>query len=134
MIPTLRVFFLVVLASMLAVTSWAGAQVPLWAIPREVGGHPWFIATLFDAYWGFFTFYAWQFYKEPSGAARALWFVALVLLGNIAMAVYGLIVTWHLPANASAADLLLRGRPVSPLVPLGLIAALVVVAGVAAAW
>lgn len=132
MILVLRVFFLVVLVSMLAVTGWAGAQVPLWSIPREVGGHPWFIATLFDAYWGFFTFYAWQCYKEPAWAARVLWFVALVLLGNMAMAVYGLIVTFRVPASAPAHAVLLRNRPVSLLVPLGLIAAIVAVCGLAA--
>lgn len=132
MIVALRIFFSVVLASMLAVTGWAGAQVPLWSIPGEVGGHPWFVATLADAYWGFFTFYAWQWYKEPAWAARALWFFALVLLGNLAMATYGLIVTFRLPATASAQDVLLRGRPVSPLVPLGLVAALLAVAGTAA--
>jgi hypothetical protein len=131
MIVTLRIFFFVVLGSMLAVTSWAGAQVPLWAIPREVGGHPWFIATLFDAYWGFFTFFAWQCYKEPSWLSRALWFVALVLLGNIAMAVYGLIVTLRLSSTARVEAVLLRGQPVSPLVPAGLIAAILGVFGAA---
>lgn len=132
MIIALRVFFLLVLGSMLAVTSWAGAQVPLWSIPREVGGHPWFIATLFDAYWGFFTFFLWQCHKEPSWTARALWFVALVLLGNMAMATYGLIVAWRVPATASVQAVLLRGRPVSPLVPLGLIVAIAAVGGLAA--
>ncbi len=132
MIVVLRIFFLIVLGSMLAVTSWAGAQVPLWSIPREVGGHPWFVATMFDAYWGFFTFYAWQCYKEPSWRARSLWFIALVLLGNMAMATYGLIVTFRAPANASAQEVLLRGKPVSSLVPLGLIAAILAVGGIAA--
>src|SRR4051812_16787795 len=131
MIVVLRVFFFVVLVSMLAVTSWAGTQVPLWSIPREVGGHPWFVATMFDAYWGFFTFYAWQCYKEPSWGARSLWLVALVLLGNMAMATYGLIVTFRVPANASAQAVLLRGKSVSPLVPLGLILAMLAVGGVA---
>lgn len=45
-----------VLVSMLAVTSWASTVVALWKIPAEVIGHPWMIATLFDAYWGFLTF------------------------------------------------------------------------------
>jgi hypothetical protein len=128
-IVILRIFFVVVLGSMLAVTSWASVQVPLWAVPREVGLHPWFIATLFDAYWGFFTFYAWQCYKEPSWASRALWLLALVLLGNIAMAVYGLWVTFRLPAGAEPAQLLLRGAPMSPLVPAVLVLA---IAGVGA--
>jgi hypothetical protein len=132
MIVALRIFFAVVLCSMVVVTSWAGSQVALWSIPREIGGHPWFIATLFDAYWGFFTFYAWQWYKEPAWFARGLWFVALVLLGNMAMAAYGLIVTLRLPATAGAKAILLRSEPVSPFVPLGLIAALLAVAGVTA--
>jgi hypothetical protein len=131
MVTGLRIFFSGVLLSMLAVTSWAGWQVPLWAVPREVGGHPWFIATLFDAYWGFFTFFAWQCLKEPSWTARALWFVALVLLGNIAMAAYGLAVLWHLPRHATAEQVLLPGQPVSRGLPLALIAGLAVVSAVA---
>jgi hypothetical protein len=132
MILGLRIFFAVVLGSMLAVTSWAGAQVSLWSIPREVGGHPWFIATLFDAYWGFFTFYVWQCYKEPSWRSRALWFIALVLLGNMAMAAYGLVVTLRLPTDATPEHILLRGQPISWLLPAALIAAILGVAGVAA--
>lgn len=124
MIIFLRFFFAVVLLSMLFVTSWAGSQVSLWAIPREVGAHPWFIATLADAYWGFFIFYTWVWYKEPSWAGRALWFVAVVLLGNIAMAVYGLAITLRVPRHAVATAVLLRGRPVSLFLPLGLIAGL----------
>lgn len=132
MIVALRCFFLVVLASMLAVTGWAGAQVALWSIPREIGGHPWFLATLADAYWGFFTFYLWLCHKEPSWLARVAWFVALVLLGNIAMATYGLIVVFRLPTHATARDVLLRGEPVPVWVPLGLSGALLAVSAVAA--
>jgi hypothetical protein len=128
-IVVLRIFFVVVLGSMLAVTSWASVQVPLWSVPREVATHPWFIATLVDAYWGFFTFFAWQCYKEPSWASRALWLLALVLLGNIAMAVYGLLVTFRLPAGAGAAHVLLRRAPMSPLVPAALV---MIIAGVGA--
>lgn len=88
MIWFLRAFFAVVLTSMLWVTSWAGFQCPLFAVPREVFTHPWFIATLFDAYWGFLTFYVWVCFKQTSWMARAAWFVAIMLLGNIAMAAY----------------------------------------------
>ena len=49
MIIFLRTFFAVVLATMLLVTGWAGSQVALWDVPREVGMHPWFLATLADA-------------------------------------------------------------------------------------
>ncbi len=86
MIWFLRILFGVVLASMMAVTSWAGGQCGLFAIPPTVLHHPWFIATLFDAYWGFVTFYVWVAWKERATMARLLWFAAIVLLGNLAMA------------------------------------------------
>jgi hypothetical protein len=132
MIVFLRIFFIVVLFSMLAVTGWAGSQVALWSVPREVGAHPWFIATLADAYWGFFTFYAWLCYKEPARLSRIFWFLAVVLLGNIAMAAYGLAVTLRLPREARMAEVLLRGRPFSPLLPASLVGGLMVVSGLAA--
>ncbi|WP_345737250.1 DUF1475 family protein [Prosthecobacter algae] len=110
MIVFLRVFFIVVLISMLAVTTWASKQVPLWKIPYETWTHPWWIATLFDAYWGFLTFYCWVVYKETSVLARALWLVAILLLGNIAMAVYALIQLFRVPANGSIETVLLRRK------------------------
>ncbi len=110
MIVALRIFFAIVLASMLAVTGWAGSQCALWKVPREVATHPWFIATLFDAYWGFLTFYCWVVFKETSWAARLLWLLAILLLGNIAMAAYALIQLWRLPSDATMEDLLLRRR------------------------
>ncbi len=110
MIPTLRIFFCIVLVSMLAVTGWASSQVALWEIPGSVGGHPWFIATLFDTYWAFLTFYCWVVYKERGWAARILWLIAILLLGNIAMAVYMLIQLYRVPATARIEDVLLR-RP-----------------------
>lgn len=108
---------------MIAVTCWAGLQVPLWSIPRSVGGHPWFIATLFDTYAAFLAFYFWVWYKEPGAAARVIWLVAILLLGNIAMAVYALGVLYRLPPNASAAEILLRGQRQPLLVPLALLGA-----------
>jgi predicted permease len=110
MILLLRAFFLLVLLSMLAVTYWASSSVALWNLPSEVAGHPWFIATLFDTYWAFFTFYAWLFYRETGVLARLLWFIAIVLLGNIAMASYMLLLLWKLPRNASPAQILLREK------------------------
>jgi hypothetical protein len=111
MIVLLRVFFLVVLASMLAVTSWASTEVALWRLPREIWMHPWFIATLFDAYWGFLTFWCWIAYKERGWPARAAWLVAVLLLGNIAMAVYALIQLFRVPVTAGVEAVLLRRNP-----------------------
>jgi hypothetical protein len=108
MIPALRLFFIIVVISMLGVTGWASMEVALWKIPGEVIGHPWFIATLFDAYWGFLTFYCWVVYKERGWIARICWLIAILLLGNIAMAVYALIQLYRVPADARIEDVLLR--------------------------
>ena len=88
MILALRLLFALVLASMLAVTSWASLRCPLFAVPGDVFTHPWFIATLFDAYWGFITFFVWVWFKQTSWLARSAWGIAIMLLGNRAMSAY----------------------------------------------
>lgn len=113
----LRALFLLILGSMLAVTSWAGARCPLSEIPPEVLTHPWFIATLVDAYWGFLTFYLWVAWKEQRFASRLLWFTAIVLLGNIAMAGYVLVELFRLRATAPLLDLLTLRRPGQFILP-----------------
>lgn len=110
MIWFLRIAFGGVLITMLCATSWASLQCPLWQTPHAVATHPWFIATLFDCYLGFLTFYTWLFYKEPGWLARAGWLVAILLLGNIAMSSYMLITLFRLPANARIEQVLLRQK------------------------
>jgi hypothetical protein len=110
MIGFLRIAFIVVLLAMFAVTGWASSEVALWKTPRAVATHPWFIATLFDTYFAFLTFYAWVAYKETTAAARVGWLLGILLLGNIAMAIYMLIQLFRLPANARIEDLLLRAK------------------------
>jgi hypothetical protein len=110
MIIFLRGFFIVVLVAMLSVTSWASFHCALWDTPRAVVGHPWFIATMFDTYFGFLTFFCWVAYKERSVGARLAWLVAILLLGNIAMAIYMLITLFRVPADAKIESVLLR-RP-----------------------
>jgi hypothetical protein len=111
MILFLRGLFLAVILSMLWVTSWASLQCPLFGIPREVYTHPWFIATLFDAYWGFTTFFVWVCYKQTSWVARLGWFLAIMLLGNIAMAAYCLAELFRVPRDGRLADVLVVRRP-----------------------
>ncbi|MBC7368991.1 MAG: DUF1475 family protein [Undibacterium sp.] len=111
MILFLRALFTVVLLSMLAVTSWASYRCPLFSVPREVSTHPWFIATLADAYWGFITFYVWVAYKQTTLLARLAWFVAIVLLGNIAMAAYCLAELFHVPLNTKLSAVLTVRSP-----------------------
>jgi hypothetical protein len=85
----LRLLFGCILITMICVTTWASMNQPVWQwqglIARPDRG--WTIATLCDAYAGFLTFYTWVLYKErPRG--RIVWFIAIMLLGNIAMASY----------------------------------------------
>jgi hypothetical protein len=108
MIWFLRIAFGCVLVTMLCVTSWAGLQCALWKTPQAVVTHPWFIATLFDTYFGFLTFYIWLAYKETGWFARVGWLVAIVFLGNIAMSLYMLIALSRLPADAGVEQVLLR--------------------------
>jgi hypothetical protein len=105
---------LAALLSLVGVSIWATAQIGigdaihgLLAHPTA-GTHPWFIATVFDAYFGFLWFWAWIAYRETSNAARALWLVLVLGLGNIAMAAYMLLQLRRLPANSTPAQLLLR--------------------------
>jgi hypothetical protein len=99
-----------ILAAMLVITVTASLNQPLW----QWGGltaEPdrwWTYATLADAYFGFLTFYAWVFYKERGLAARVGWFVAIMLLGNFAMATYVLVQLARLRPGEPVSRLLLR--------------------------
>jgi hypothetical protein len=106
----LQLLFGAILAGMLVVTTTASQKQPLWEWTGLVAEPDrwWTYATLADAYFGFLTFYAWVFYKEASAAARAGWFVAIMLLGNMAMAVYVLLQLRQLRAGQPVASILLR--------------------------
>ena len=105
---------LAALAALVGVSVWASSKVGIveataaLAADPEGGTHPWFIATLFDAYFGFLWFWAWIAYRETSNLARATWLVLILCLGNIAMAAYMLLQLRALPPDATAQDLLLR--------------------------
>ena len=119
----LRILFFAVLGSMLWVTSWASLRGSIFAIPRDVFAHPWFIATLFDAYFGFLTFYVWQAWKEQSFVARVLWFVAVMLLGNLAMSIYLLVELFRIKDSSQLAEIITRRNPGRLALPAALVAA-----------
>ena len=106
----LKLLFGGILAAMLAVTTLASLKQPLWQWTGLVAEPDrwWTYATLADAYFGFLTFYAWVFYKETAVVARIGWFVAIMLLGNMAMAVYVLLQLRRIDASQPASAILLR--------------------------
>lgn len=87
----LRLSFVGIFAAMSALIAWASLEQPIFGIPREVLTNPWFVATLFDAYFAFITFYVFVAWKEQSIGARVLWLPVVLLWGNFAMAVYMLV-------------------------------------------
>jgi hypothetical protein len=110
MITLLRGLFLVILASMLWVTTWASLQCPLFGVPRSVATHPWFIATMADAYLGFITFFVWVCFRQTSWTARFAWLLAILSLGNIAMASYCLAALSGAPRDGKLADVLVARK------------------------
>lgn len=121
MILFLRLLFVVVIGSMLWVTSWASMHQSLGAFARSATlRDPWVIATLFDAYWAFITFYVWVAWKEQSLAARVLWFVCIILLGNMAMSAYLLAQLFAVPVAGPLAEVFIRRQPGKVALPAAL--------------
>jgi len=56
-----------------------------------VCSEPWGLATMFDAYFGFIAFWLYVAWRERTAGARLGWLVALLLLGNFAIAAYALL-------------------------------------------
>lgn len=127
MIWFLRLLFIGILASMLAAISWASLLCPLFEIPREVFMHPWFLATLADAYWAFITFFVWAAWKEQATIARVLWFIAVIALGNLAMAAYFLRELFAVKPTDELALVFTRRNPGHTVLPAVLTAASVAV-------
>jgi len=124
----LRILFMVVPGSMLVLTTWAGSRQSLSAFAHSATfREPWVIATLADAYWAFITFFVWVAWKEQSLAARFLWFVAIVLLGNMAMSAYMLAELSAVPAHGPLESVFTTRRPGRILLPAVLAAIGVVV-------
>jgi hypothetical protein len=112
----LKLLFSFILVSLAAYTSWASTQQAVWdwqGLVREPDRW-WTIATLIDAYYGFLTFYVWVFYKEARAAGRIGWFVAIMLLGNMAMAAYVLRELARLRDDEPLQALLLRRTHLTP--------------------
>ena len=106
----LQALFALVLLALLWATTRASLDKNVLQAYVDLGGDKWGLATLFDAYFGFIAFFAWVAYKEPRWMGRLGWFVALMALGNFAIAAYALIELAHWDPASGASGLLLRRK------------------------
>lgn len=108
----LRVLFGFIFVSLLAFTSFASTQQPVfeWQGLVRAPDHWWTIATLMDAYYGFMTCYVWVFWKEQRWMPRLLWFIAIMALGNMAISAYVLRELARLAPDEPVATLLTARR------------------------
>ena len=107
---TIVILFSLILIAMLAVTSWASFHENIILAIKRLIVEPWMVATLFDAYFGFLTFFVWVCYKELKMVNKLIWFVAIMILGNIAMSVYVLLEVRRLKEHFTMQRLLSEKR------------------------
>ena len=84
----LKLLFDFIFVFMVAITVRTSLQVSLWSAMPAFAASPWVMATLYDAYFGFVTFFCWLAWRERSLALKVVWFVLIMALGNIAMCAF----------------------------------------------
>lgn len=104
----LKLLFALILISMIVCTSWASwhQSVIHWQGLTLGQDRYWTIATLFDAYFGFLTFFVWVCFKEQRWLPRIGWFIGIMLLGNMAMSAYVLVQLMRLRADQDVSAML----------------------------
>lgn len=102
----LKLWFGAVLLVMIAVTAWAQMQEGLWSALERIPRDPWFVATMFDTYFAFLAFFFWVCFRERSLAAKVIWLLLILALGNIAMSIYVLIQLARLKPEEPASAIL----------------------------
>ena len=109
----LKLLFSSIFLSLLICTAWAAARqsVLQWGGLTSGPDRYWTLATLLDAYFGFLTFYVWVFFKESRWLPRTGWFIAIMLLGNMAMSAYVLLQLARLRPDQDASSILATRNP-----------------------
>jgi Protein of unknown function (DUF1475) len=101
----LKLLFAFIFVFMVVMTVRTSLQNSLWSALPSFAATPWAMATLYDAYFGFLTFFCWVAWRERSLAVKILWFVLIMAGGNIAMSLYVLLQLHRLKADESASAL-----------------------------
>lgn len=101
----LKVLFVFIFVFMVAMTIRTSLQQSLWEARPAFLASPWSMATLYDAYFGFLTFFCWLAWRERSTAIKVGWFILIMGLGNIAMSLYVLIQLFRLKPEQGVSGL-----------------------------
>jgi|ERR1700749_4700220 hypothetical protein len=101
----LKLLFGFIFIFMVVATIRTSLQISLWSAIPAFRASPWAMATLYDAYFGFITFFCWLAWRERSLGVKLIWFVLIMALGNIAMSFYVLIQLFGLRADESVSAL-----------------------------
>ena len=121
MLLFLRFLFVAIFAAMLWVTTWASLGQPLGEfIAGPVIRDRWVVATLFDAYFAFIAFFVWVAWKETTVVLRVLWFIAIILWGNLAMSLYLLVELFRISRLDELDQVFTRRNPPRLALPVGL--------------
>jgi hypothetical protein len=106
----LKILFAGIFLWMIVMTAHVQSHRSILLSPGEFSWQtsPWACATIFDAYFGFTTFFVWVCFKERTLWARLLWFLLIMSLGNIAMSGYVLLQLFRLREDEPASAILDR--------------------------
>ena len=104
----LKLLFGTIFVWMTVLTIRTSVTVSLWEAWPGYAANPWAVATLYDVYFGFVTFYVWVLYKETRLWTRVFWFVLIMGLGNIATSMYVLIQLFRLKPEQRVESILWR--------------------------
>jgi hypothetical protein len=107
---SLKLLFGFIFVFMVVMTVRTSLQVSLWSALPAFAASPWSMATLYDAYFGFLTFFCWLAWRENSPMVKIVWFVLIMAGGNIAMSLYVLIQLFQLKEEENVAGLF-RQKP-----------------------
>lgn len=102
---SLKILFGFIFIFMVVMIIRTSLQQSSWDARPTFMENPWSMATLYDAYFGFITFFCWLAWRERALALKIVWFVLIMALGNIAMSLYVLIQLFQLKAEEDIAGL-----------------------------
>jgi hypothetical protein len=101
----LKLLFGSIFVFMLITTIRTSLQVSLGSALHSLAANPWAMATRYDAYFGFLTFFCWLAWRERSLGTKVAGFVLILAGGHIAMSLHVLLQLFGLRPDQPASAL-----------------------------